>query len=122
MGPAATTRELRRPARELTAWPASDGLVVGGVADGLGDAPAIDDGWDVAAGGCNATEPHPVRSPTTTAATNARITCKRPPQMVGYAARDVTRASGVQPWGREWSHPGLRVQPLGSQSSPPRPD
>jgi len=90
--------------RQLRAWPASDGLVVGdwlsvgdGVADGLGDAPAIDDGWEVAACGCNATEPHPVRSPMTTAATNARINIQTTPPMVGYAARVVIWGPSAMP-------------------------
>jgi len=48
-----------------------------GNGDGLGDAPAMDEGWaEVAAGWCDATEPHPARSPMSAAATNARITFK----------------------------------------------
>ena len=92
--------------RQLRAWPASDGLVVGdwlrvedGVADGLGDAPAIDDGWDVAAGGCNATEPQPARSPMSTAATSARMLCQRLCMAAGYAARgrDLGRSGVGEP-------------------------
>src|SRR5260370_28074412 len=48
-----------------------------GSGGGLGDAPAMDEGWaEVAPGWCDATEPHPARSPMSAAATNARITGK----------------------------------------------